>query len=93
MLDSEARSVAGSIEDKELGEEGADEDLISQMADMSIASSDNSSEDEIKSVLNMDNPVFKVRLNLIYSWYMRAEWLSLSYFPPPALPPFCQWVG
>ncbi len=57
MLDSEARSVAGSIENKELGEEGADEDLISQLADMSIGKTQE--EEEVKSVLNLDNPVFK----------------------------------
>jgi transcription termination factor 2 len=61
MIDTEARAAAGAIEDKELGADGVDDDLVSQLADMSLTSGASSKDQEIQSCLNLDNPVFKER--------------------------------
>jgi len=61
MIDAESRAAAGSIEDKELGAAGADEDLISAMSDMSIGrgSAAEEGDEKAKTALDLNNPVFK----------------------------------
>lgn len=62
MIDSDARSVAGTVDEgrKGDGDEEDEDDLVSQLADMSLSNGTSDKDDEVKSVLNMDNPVFQV---------------------------------
>ncbi len=58
MIDSESRANDGLIDSTG---EGVDEDLISQMTSLSMNSSGSKQiEEEVKSVLHMENPVFQV---------------------------------
>ena len=61
MLDADSKATEGLTDEAT----GDDIDLISQLADMSIGGAEKEVEADVKSVLKMDNPVFKVSRGIV----------------------------